>query len=72
MPETMVTDSEDCDEDDDEDEDELIGSFLDISKYFLASEFSDVSIICGAETFPAHRFVLEGRSTKQNLNKFKI
>ena len=33
---------------------------MDFSKYFLADDLSDISIVCGSETFPAHRIVLKG------------
>ena len=33
---------------------------LDFSKYFLSDDLSDVSVVCGSDTFPAHRIVLKG------------
>ena len=33
---------------------------MDFSKYFLADDLSDILIVCGRETFPAHRIVLGG------------
>ena len=33
---------------------------LDFSKFFLSEDLSDVSVVCGSDTFPAHRIVLKG------------
>ena len=40
---------------------------MDFSKYFLSTDFSDVTIICGTEKFPAHRIILAGSNNMKSL-----